>query len=443
MLRAEVRSSNLRRVFHLGVGCLTALTIAAACGSSDDTSNEAGGTSNSGAAAGAAGSSAHGGKANAGAGGASATGGASAAGGSANGGSTAGGGEAGAVGQGGQAECAKDVQAAKLTPANLLFLIDKSGSMNCNPPEGDAALNARCADFPIKEDPNQPSKWEVASDALAGALATLAEQPNTRAGLTLFPVADQCGVSADPAVEIDKLSAAHARVISDALGDVSPSGDTPLAGATILSFLHLSEMIRNHELVGNTFIVLLTDGAETCKVSELEKLLETDVPNARLFNIRTFVIGAPGSEEARALLSQMAFEGGTASSADCDHGGDQPDEGDCHFDMTKSKDFAKDLDAALQAISRTKVLSCEYDVPTNPDGGGVDLRNVNVSYQPGTGGRAEDVKQDDAPCDEANGWRYSDDHTKIMLCGSICDRVQADPAGTVSIVLGCPTIKVK
>ena len=103
------------------------------------------------------------------------------------------------------------------------------------------------------------------------------------------------------------------------------------------------------------------------------------MPNARLFNIRTFVIGAPGSEEARGLLSQMAFEGGTASSPDCDHSGDRADEGDCHFDMTKTQNFAADLAAALAAISRTKVLSCEYDVPTNPDGGGDDLPKVNTA----------------------------------------------------------------
>ena len=33
--------------------------------------------------------------------------------------------------------------------------------------------------------------------------------------------------------------------------------------------------------------------------------------------------------------------------------GDAADVGDCHFDMTKSKDFAADLNDALQAISRT------------------------------------------------------------------------------------------
>jgi hypothetical protein len=190
-------------------------------------------------------------------------------------------------------------------------------------------------------------------------------------------------------------------------------------------------------------VVLLTDGAETCKESELPKLLAEDVPNARLFNIRTFVIGAPGSENARSLLSQMAFVGGTASSADCNHSDAQPDEGDCHFDMTTSADFAADLDAALQEISRTKVLSCEFEVPENPDGGGVDLNKVNVTFQPGDGELEEIPKDTSAECDEAAGWQYSADASKIVLCGDVCDRVQDDAEGQVRIVLGCPTIEVK
>jgi hypothetical protein len=433
----------MRSGWHWGWTTVSVTALAIACGSSGGDGVIPGGSTTGGGPA-VGGTSGSGGQAAMGgttlAQGGSSAGGTSAAGGTAGSGS---GGDAGADGEGGAKECAKETQAAKLTPANLLFLIDKSGSMNCNPPEGDAVLNARCAEKPIQEDMSKPSKWEVASDALATALDTLAGQSNIRAGLTLFPIADQCDVSADPAVEIGRLDTAQRSAIADALDGVKPSGETPIAGATILSYQHLSEVLRAHELVGNTFVVLLTDGAETCRESELSKLVEQDVPNARLFNIRTFVIGAPGSEAARALLSQIAFEGGTASSPDCDHSGDQADQGDCHFDMTTSDDFAKDLNAALQAISRTKVLACEFDVPKNPEGGAVDLHKVNVTFQPGNG-EPETIRLDDkaASCDEAEGWQYSLDRTKILLCGEVCDRVQADPQGEVSIVLGCPTERI-
>ena len=348
-------------------------------------------------------------------------------------------GPGGAGGEGSET-CAASTQVAELTPANLLFVIDKSGSMNCNPPEGDEDLNALCANFPRKEDPNLPSKWEVTRDALADALDTLAGQPNVRAGLSLFPENNACLVDDVPDVEVVELDSAGRSAIGDALDAVMPDGETPIAGATILSYKHLRAEILDQHIEGNTFVVLLTDGAETCKPAELPKLLDQDVPNARLWNIRTFVIGAPGSEQARSLLSQMAWEGGTASSSNCSRGSAQPDEGDCHFDMTESVDLAADLNAALQEISRTTILSCEYAVPENPDGGGVDLNKVNVTFTPGGGRQERIVKDDSDECAAVDGWQYSSDYSKIVLCGEVCDRVQADAEGRVNIQLGCPTV---
>jgi hypothetical protein len=319
--------------------------------------------------------------------------------------------------------------------------------MECNPPNGDEQLGAMCENFPRKEDMSLPSKWEVTRDALAMALDTLAMQANISAGLSVFPkgtASNSCAVEAAPDVPIARLNATQRAAIGDVLDAVNPAGLTPIAGATILSYSHLAAELRARELAGNTFVVLLTDGAETCREEELTNLVAEDVPNARLFNIRTFVIGAPGSEQARGLLSRIAYEGGTATSPTCDRSGALTDDdtGDCHFDMTTSTDFASDLNDALLAISRTKTLSCTFDVPTNPSGGGVNLNEVNVEFQPGTG-RVEDVLnvpgQDCAG--GVDGWQYSADRTKIILCGDICDRVQSDPEGQVSIVLGCPTVK--
>jgi Mg-chelatase subunit ChlD len=437
-----------RRLSVVAVAVLAA-GVAAACSGGDGPSSSGGtgGTSATGGSAakgGSAGSSATGGAT-----GGSATGGSGGTGGSAggSGGTVNQAGESGAGGEAGMKACAKDVQEAKLTPANLLFVIDKSGSMECNPPNGDSVLGGMCEMFPRKEDPTQPSKWEVTRDALAMALDTLAMQENISAGLSVFPkgtASNSCTVDSTPEVPIAKLNAAQRNAIGSVLDDVDPAGLTPIAGATILSYAHLADEIRAGQLTGNTFVVLLTDGAETCRKEELPPLVGEDVPNARLFNIRTFVIGAPGSEEARGLLSQIAYEGGTATSPDCEHGGalTENETGDCHFDMTTSMNFAEDLNDALLAISRTKTLSCTFDVPTNPNGGGVNLEEVNVTFEAGDGSVEEPSNVPGENCEnDVDGWQYSADKTKIILCGEICDRVQADPEGQVSIVLGCPTVK--
>jgi hypothetical protein len=342
----------------------------------------------------------------------------------------------------GGVSCAASEQQAVLIPANLLFLIDRSGSMNCNPPEGDSAINELCKTDPIKQNPSDPSKWEVTRDALRGALDSLAGKPNVSVGISVFPKpheTENCLVAEQPDVAIERLDTDHRATIDTFLDGVSPRGDTPIAGTTILGYRYLSERIRDGELLGNTFVVLFTDGAETCDQSYLAQLVEHDVPLATRFNIKTFVIGAPGSEDGRALLSQMAYGGLTARTTSCDHSASSPSSGDCHFDMTTSTDFGAELASALQAISGDASLSCQLDIPRNPSGGGVDLNQVNVTFTPGSGDVVS-VLRDDRECDsEAQGWQYSADGTKIVLCGSVCDQARSDAAGQVKIELGCPT----
>jgi hypothetical protein len=53
------------------------------------------------------------------------------------------------------------------------------------------------------------------------------------------------------------------------------------------------------------------------------------------------------------------------------------------------------------------------------------------------------VQDKSAGCqDGANGWQYSADGTKVLLCGSACDEVRSDPNAKVDIEFGCET-KVK
>ncbi len=257
-------------------------------------------------------------------------------------------------------------------------------------------------------------------------------QPDSSAGIVMFPTDNLCAVKNTPDVTVQLLDTGHEASISAFLDTVAPEGSTPLAGATILAYDYLHNQLNNP---GNKFVVLLTDGAETCKATELPKLLNMDVPNARLVNIRTFVIGVPGSESARALLSQIAFAGGTPRMPGCNHNPAPANQGDCHFDMTTTQNFSADLADALNAISGT-VLTCEFDVPSPSQAGTeVDLNKVNVTIN------GVEVLQDQTrDCNvDAEGWQFIDNNTKIILCGQPCvDAVV--PSTRVDIVLGCPTM---
>ncbi len=101
-----------------------------------------------------------------------------------------------------------------------------------------------------------------------------------------------------------------------------------------------------------------------------------------------------------------------------------------------------DWSKVFQTIAKGIVdaLSCEFDVPPPTDGGAIDPAKVNVAYTAG-GASAVDVLQDgSAACNAgADGWQWDATQTKILLCGPTCDKVKADPLGSIDIVFGCQT----
>ncbi len=341
-------------------------------------------------------------------------------------GSDTGGGNAG-----GGDTCAASETKAKLEPANILFVIDRSGSMNCNPPP--TQTSSACELNPVTKDPSKPSKWQVVAKALKDAIAKM--PATTSVGIAYFSVDDKCGVATTPAVPLALVNAAQLDAIGKSVDGVTPKGATPIVGGLTLGYKHMYEDVM---LSGNKFVVLLTDGAETCAPQLQDKLVNETVPLAASVKIRTFVIGAPGSEPARSLLSRIAFAGGTASDPQCKHDPAPADVGDCHFDMTDPNlDFATELNKALNKISGT-ALTCEFDVPSSV-GKDVDYDKVNVTFTPGMG-MDVDFLQDNQACSKADGWQYNANKTKIILCGPACDKVKADPQGKITIKLGCATM---
>ncbi|MBK7582216.1 MAG: VWA domain-containing protein [Myxococcales bacterium] len=420
--------SRQYRRFALSFSITLALTYV---GCSSD--SEGGGTAGGGGAGNSSGTGGAGGG----------TGGSTAGGGSGNtGGGISFGGSGGSNTGGAQGDaCASTVVNSDLVPANLLLVIDRSGSMNCNLPS-DGQASTQCENFPAPIDTTKPTKWALTKTALEQAIDDMALAGTTSAGMVVFPrPASDCNVTQTPDVPIQPLVVQQVTDLKNFLGGVTPKGKTPLAGATILSYAHLYDLLKSGTLTGNLFVVLLTDGFETCAPGELPKLLTTAcdpnapgslpcVQTAQLVNIRTFVIGVPGSENGRALLSQIAYEGGTAKTATCTHNATPNDAGDCHFDMTKSANFSADLKAALQQISGT-VLSCEVAVPKAPPGKKINANDVKVKVT-GT-----EVPQDNsATCDKANGWQFSADKSKIFLCGSACDDAKK-PNAKIELDLGC------
>ena len=340
-----------------------------------------------------------------------------------------------------QGSCKRSTVESNLLPANILFVLDRSASMLCNPPP--TTGSAACEQMPVRANMRAASKWEITTQALTAAIRAL--PPNATVGLSYFSNDDQCGVSSTPSVPLVVNTPAQQDAIARSIQSVKPGGGTPIVGATILAYALMHKSALAGQIFGNEFVVLITDGAQSEQCSYAPRcmdaasctklLVDEEVPKAagRGVGIRTFVVGVPGSEPARTVLSQIAKQGGTAPS-DCD-----PQRGNCHFDMTMVPDLGAALSGALAQIAG-QAVSCELNVP-KPDQGELDLSLVNVVYTPSGGREPVLVKKDDRkPCESSNGWRYIDDNTKIQLCGAVCEGVRSDSGARVDVVLGCPVV---
>jgi hypothetical protein len=327
-----------------------------------------------------------------------------------------------------------------LMPTNLLFVVDRSGSMVCNPPP--ITSSEKCEAEGVRVDPNSPSKWQLTSSALAAAINGLPD--TSTVGVSFFSNDNQCGVSSIPNVPIGKAVKPQLSAIQGSLAGITPSGATPLVGATLLAYRYLQSAAESGAITGNSYVVVITDGEQSDKCSDTSfckdaadcsDLLIREGARASNpdINIRTFVIGVPGSEHGRTVLSRLARAGGTAFSS-C-----EPEQGDCHFDVTREPNLSSALTNALQTIAG-RALTCTFDVPKDGPNG-ADLTRLNVVYTPHEGA-ARVIPQDlSAPCDRgADGWQFDPETQLIRLCGNTCTAVLNDRGANVTVVLGCPVI---
>ncbi|HEX4337304.1 MAG TPA: vWA domain-containing protein [Polyangiaceae bacterium] len=261
------------------------------------------------------------------------------------------------------------VQASACSDAdiNVLFVIDRSGSMNCNLPPTTASADCEAMSPPAKVDMTMPSKWEVISQTLSASvneLGMLDGSVKVRAGLAYFSVDGVCGATSTPAVPVDVATRAQLDLMTQSLAKQTPKGGTPIVGSTVLAYKHLYQTLS---IMSNAHVILITDGKDSCGEyyaaqpsigpgDQVARLIASEAPTALGVGIKTWVIGAPGSEVARSMLSNLAVAGGTRRSDDCTPGSaTDPTVGDCHYDMTIG-DFQATLTTALKHI--LEVVTC-------------------------------------------------------------------------------------
>jgi hypothetical protein len=419
------RSPRPRRSALCLLGVLGVSVVASSCSESDPSVvSAAGGTGPAGRSGGF------------GALGASTSGGAVSLGGSLAGGPAAGGAAAANDGTVSPDDaCATSTDTARPLPATLQLVVDTSGSMDW-PPGWEPAT-------PDDSKPPGATKWEITRDALLEAIGSLSEE--TALGVSFYPNVEQEGATcllddvALPIQPLGKETSDARQAWQAAAANVDPVGATPTHGAYLFGL----QLLAASPLPGNQFLLLITDGTPTCTIDcactednepvDSQPLID-EAAVALASGVRTFVIGSPGSEETREVLSRLASNGGTAKE-NCSDAGPEF----CHFDMTNAPDLAQALGSALRRIA-TELRSCEYPIPAPPAGQVLDADLVNVIFTPNDG-PSQTIARDPSTNQCGEGWQYSANGQNIVLCGDACDRVRGDAESTVEVLFGCQTVK--
>jgi hypothetical protein len=294
-------------------------------------------------------------------------------------------------------ECGGETFPLVRKPAKVLFVLDRSGSME-DAPDGASTST---------------SKWDLTVPAVNQVITDTNSQ--VAWGLKTFPEGDvaYCTVTNAIDVEIAPNNAATvtARVTATTpKGNGTPTGDVMKAAVAYLQSL---------DAAGDTdqkYILLATDGEPSCVGGS-----ETDQSTARPYAVQavtdaatagyhTFVVGvATTKDNAMQALNDMATAGLEARP--------DPNPLATKFYLANTKD---ELVSALSAITGV-VLDCRFTLSQTPEAGA----HIGV--------RVDDERV------PADGWGFTGaDKKTIEVNGEWCDQIKSGTTDSVRIVFGCP-----
>jgi hypothetical protein len=333
--------------------------------------------------------------------------------------------------------------AATKEPSNVLFLLDRSGSMHIKLPSND-------------------TRWQATKTGFFDLLNVL--PASTTAGLMLFPQGDApvnayCGIDAtlndvkcsagwpEPGETARCSAATYTAGVPSALlassqvqsmkdhvtaSDAEFYWGTPLATALTAAIGAQKASTKP----GAKSVILLTDGNPTsCGNSGVSNDIANVVAAAQAgvqgSLVRTFVIGLVDSARQAAKaenLSPVAVAGGTARFAGCEA------TNECFHKLTDAT-FAADLKKIFEEIS-LQAFDCTFNLPQATASTDPALVNVQLTDK---NGNTQTVSKDPS---RQNGWDYLPNGTQIQLYGQACTAMK-DEAAKLRIVLGCKTVEKK
>ncbi len=291
--------------------------------------------------------------------------------------------------------CAVSTTKAQNAPVNLVFMVDRSGSMD------------------------DSGKWVAATAALKAFFAD-ASGTGLRASLHFFAAENaSCDVAsyATPAVAMTALP--NGPSFAAALDATKPNGSTPTLPA-LQGAVSYGKTLQAATPDVKVVVVLVTDGEPSGCQSTVDSVSAAAAASAA--TIPTYVIGVG---DALTSLNAVALSGGTKQAV--------------IVSTTNPANISADFGAAIADI-RQRALSCDYALPSAPAGESFDLNKVNVQFTPGGAATGATLAYN-KDCAGGAGWHYDDANapTKIAVCPSSCDALKKDSKGKMDILFGCAT----
>jgi hypothetical protein len=301
----------------------------------------------------------------------------------------------------GDMNCGVKRHSLEKRPADLLLVLDRSGSMVDTVPDPATGMGVE--------------KWGATVGALDAVLQ--ATQAQVSWGLKLYPVGgDQCNVADAP--EVPVAAANHAAVLAsiNSMPAMRDGGSTPTQAAVRKA----TAVFQNTPSPNNRFLLVATDGEPNCGMgggggggggrgrSDRAGAVAA-VADALKAGIPSFIVGiATAGSDAHDTLNMMADAGGRPRN-----------------DATKYYPVASraELITALEVITG-QIASCTFPLDTPPP----VVDNVAVEVD---GTRL-------ARDNPASGWSYGPNNRSIVLNGEVCERLKAGTAKDVQILYGCP-----
>ncbi len=294
-------------------------------------------------------------------------------------------------------ECASVTESAEAVkqPADVIFVIDNSGSMGQETAQVQANMNGfsqQITDSGVDVHVTLISNYSICIDPPLGS-------------------------GGCPSVDTNLPRFSH---INQTVSSVSALSDVLATQAQWLP--HLRSQASKHVIVVSDDNSSLAGEAFDAQFS----VIEPSFADYKLHGVVSMQL-CPEAASVGSVYIELAERTGGVISDLCD------------------QDFQPVFDLLSTVVTESSGLSCEYDIPEPPNGQDFTKDKVNVDFDDGTGGGFEVIGYVDsqAQCAAvADGWYYDNPlaPTQIIACPNTCARFSAVQDATIDIRFGCGTV---